>query len=84
MPNVLGSLTSDEAHIGERISCGERTKSPVHEGLDLFLDGVAQKYVRVEMDVCWYIMLEETVIKSIKPKQAFWWKLLEYFFGCGT
>lgn len=84
MPNILGSFTPDEAHIGERINREEPTKSPVHEGLDLFLDGVAQKYVRVEIDVCWHIMLEETVIKSIKPKQAFWRKLLEYFFGCGT
>ena len=52
MPNILGSFTSDEAHIGERISCEERKKYPAHEGLHLFLDGIAQKYVRVEMDVC--------------------------------
>lgn len=84
MPNILGSFTSDEAHIGERISCEERIKSPVRGGLDIFLDGIAQKYVRVEMVVCWHVMLEEAVIKSIKPKQAFWRKLLEYFFGCGT
>jgi len=84
MPNISGSFTSDEACTGERISHEERTKSPVHERSDLFPDGVAQKYAPVEIDVCRHVRLEETVIKSTKPEQAFWRKLLEYFFGCKT
>ena len=83
-PNIPSSFASDEARTGERTSREERAKPPVHQRSDLFPDDAAQEYLRVEIDVCRHVRLEETIIKSIKPEQAFWRKLLEYFFGCRT